>query len=494
MWPRWTPLQAEFIMSKAKYPFMWGGWGAAKSWALCMRVILLSVKSDVFGDFQGNRGMLGRWTAKDLKDTTLKDLMELLPDTFIKSFNKQEMTIKLIGDSEIVLPHFENFKVGGNFCYAAIDQAEEVPQEIVERLQGRVRLAKTIRGRAIPNWARSVFGVGNPNGRSWHYKTWELNRIHAERGEPHDERYHCIPCTTYDNSANLPADYIENLERTLTPKKLRIYVGGSWEAFEGQVYDEYDDQLCVNEKNIIPDSSWKKLVCIDHGFPSAKVATFLAVDSYYDGLIYDEVVMEEAKLEEFISSIKARLLAHEREMADQEHRDPEGIEKIHLWPCDPSMRARASQEDASLTFMKLYMQEALRNDFKMPLYPADNAIEAGNDKVNWLFWNCNPARGDRNLPKLRVNPRCYRHREAFSSYHYNTRTGKPADGQFDHPCDSTRYGVSTVFQSDHFTKHKNAVEETFVDQVMRDMQLMKTPDDLNAWVGENGWITQEVSY
>ena len=493
MWPDWTPKQQEFIMSRAKYPFMWGGWGAAKSWALCMRVILLSVKSDVFGDCQGNRGMLGRWTAKDLKDTTLKDLMELLPDSFIKGFNKQEMTIRLVGGSEIVLPHFENFKVGGNFCYAAIDQAEEVDQDTIERLQGRIRLRKTSKGRILPEWMRSVFGVGNPNGRSWHYRTWEVNRQLGERGhEGYDERYKCIPCTTYDNAQNLPADYIENLERTLTPKKLRIYVGGSWEAFEGQVYDEYDDQLCVSNTNVIPDSSWKKLVSIDHGYPAAKVATFMAIDPFYNGIIYDEVVMEEAKLEEFISAIRAKLVLHEREMAENEHRQPDGLEKVHLWPCDPSMRARSSQDDATLTFMKLYMSEAMRQDFKMPLFPADNAIEAGNDKVNWLFWNNHPDRASRNLPTLRVNPRAVQHRTAFSSYHYNTRTGKPADGQFDHPCDSNRYGVATVFQSDHFARKGAAIEGTFVDQVMKDMQLMKTQADLNAYVNESGWITSVV--
>jgi hypothetical protein len=462
-----------------------------------MRVILMLVKSNVYGDMRGNRGILGRWELKSLRDTTIKDLMELLPQDWIEGYNKQEGTLRLIGGSELVTASFKEFKVGGNYAFVAIDQAEEVPQDTIERLQGRIRMSKTTRGVPIPEYLRTVYGVGNPNGRSWHYKQWELNRLKGLRGDPdYDPRYLSIPCTTYDNEQNLPDDYISNQKQTLTPKKFRIYIGGSWEAFEGQVYDEWDFTTCVNKTNVIPGSSWKKFVGIDHGYPAAKVASFCALSPYNEWLVYDEVYMEDAKTEEFIGAIKSKLILHEREMGEAEGYTPFELERIWLWCCDPSMRRRAGEQTdgshpsaANLTEMKMYTNEAIRQGFVMPLYPAQNEILAGNDKVNWLFWNNQPNRASLNHPKGRINPRCLRHIDTFESYHYDARTGKPADGQDDHCADSHRYATVTAFPGTHVPSVQQVLptrEEDIIESMGWGASGKHQPQ--HTFDHESGWI------
>lgn len=509
-WPTPTPKQEEFITAgahhhqEAKYIEFCGGWGAAKTWALCMRAILQGCNTDVFGNLCGNRIILGRWTAKELKDTTLKDFVQLLPKKWLRGqgrgVNRQDMTLTIPGGTEYVLAHFENFTIGGNYSAVFIDQSEELDEDTFSLLPGRIRMMYTLRGEKIPSWCRCICTTRNPNGHSWQYRRWELNRLRDVRGEGHDPAYYTIPTTTQDNKQNLPEDYIPNLERTLSPKKYRIYVGGSHEAFEGQIYDEWSYENCVNEENVIPASSWYKFVGLDHGYPAAKVASFMAIAPSRDLLLYDEIVMEDAKLSEFIGRVLAKMTQHEREMAENESWQPRGRENINMWIYDRSMNRRTDSagtnlSSPALTLANLYLQEFRRQTngtYTPAFYPADGGpgtLDAGNDKVNWLFWNNDPAR--QHLPKERVNPRCSKHIESFETYHYDRRTERPvqeASGYFVDVCDAHRYGVSFIFRGDFTIQSKEKRQLTLVEEVMDQVKRADGEDDINAFAHDTGWV------
>ena len=177
-WPTPTGKQTDFIHSKAKYVELCGGWGAAKTWALCMRAILQGINSDVFGNLCGNRIIVGRWTAKELKDTTLKDFMQLLPKKWLSGreygLNRQDMAIRIPGGTEYVLAHFENFTIGGNYAAIFIDQSEELDEDTWDMLPGRIRMWQTLRGVEIPEFCRCICTTRNPNGHSWQYKSLGL--------------------------------------------------------------------------------------------------------------------------------------------------------------------------------------------------------------------------------------------------------------------------------------------------------------------------------
>lgn len=495
-WPKPNSVQSALIYARQKYVELCGGWGAAKTWGLCMRAILQGCNTDVFGNMCGNRMILGRWTAKELKDTTLKDFMQLIPKKWLSGreygLNKQDMVVRIPGGTEYVLAHFENFTIGGNYSAIFIDQSEELSEDIFDMLPGRIRMKHTLNGVYIPDYLRCIVTTRNPNGHSWQYKRWELNRLRQERGEAYDPEYYTIPCTTYDNAENLPADYIPNLERTLSPKKFRIFVGGSHEAFEGQIYDEWRYDLCVNEHNEIPASTWPKFVGIDHGYPAAKVASFIAVKPNKDILLYDEVVMEDVPLAYFVERVLAKMWKHQQEMAENEGWEPRGLEDIFMWPHDPSM-GRRTDNDASLTVANLYLQEFRRQTggrFTPAFHKANNSLDAGNDKVNWLFWNNDPSRI--HLPKERVNPRCTKHIESFETYHYDPKTERPKQedsGYYIDVCDAHRYAISTIFQGDFMMLPKEKRQPTIVEEIMRDTQLFEDEHDLNAFAHENGWVS-----
>jgi hypothetical protein len=509
-WPILTQKQELFVQAgithrpDAKYIEFCGGWGAAKTWALCMRAILQGTNTDVFGNLCGNRIILGRWTAKELKDTTLKDFLQLLPNKWLRGngrgVNRQDMTLTIPGGTEYVLAHFENFTIGGNYSAVFIDQSEEVPEDIFDILPGRTRMMQTIHGVNIPDWARCICTTRNPNGHSWQYRRWEMNRLREERGDPYDNRYYSIPTTTHDNAQNLPDSYITDLEKNLSPKKYRIFVGGSHEAFEGQIYDEWEYDRCVNEYDVLPSSTWPKFVGIDHGYPAAKVASFLALTPWKDILCYDEVVMEDAKLSEFVGSVLARMERHQIDYAEAEGWEPRGLEEIHMWIHDPSMNRRtdsagSTNGSAALTVASSYVQEFRRQtsgSYTPAFYPSDGGpgtLDAGNDKVNWLFWNNDPSR--HHLPKERVNPCCEKHTESFETYHYDQRTGRPVQetgGYYVDVCDAHRYPISFIFRGDFTIQPKSKRIRTHVDDVLDQMKNIEDGKDLNAFANESGWV------
>ena len=49
--------------------------------------------------------------------------------------------------------------------------------------------------------------------------------------------------STYENAQNLPADFISTLEATYRGKMRQRYMLGAWVAFEGVIYDEYDEDI-----------------------------------------------------------------------------------------------------------------------------------------------------------------------------------------------------------------------------------------------------------
>ena len=487
-WPNLLQHQYEFCFNLARYPALWGSWGSAKTWALVLRTLVLSTNTTLMGDFSGNVGVLGRQVAKDFRETTLRDLEDLIPPKWITGWNRQEGIMTLIGGSELNFVHFDNFAIGANLGFAAIDQMEEVDEQSFQKLQGRIRRT-TLRGttgpggRARPLRYRSLFGVGNTNGRaSWHFKKWEQNRFNYLEGRKYDPEFWTLPPLTLFDNPYLPRDYVESLRDTLPAKKWRIYALGSWEALEGQILEDYDEEYGVASGQIIPATSWRKYVCIDHGNASGvKYAGFIAIDEDMNSYLYDEVYGDHIQQEEFCKRVKDALYLHEKEMAGNEGRRPQGMEQITLWPCDPSMR-RKTEDNASLSIIQAYAQSASRVGFSMPLYAAyagPGSVDAGNDKLNWLLKNNHPTRVG--LPYLKVNSRCHYFRQSAQSYVYDEKTGKPKEGQSDHPVDAVRYNVNTTYVGDFVPQREPDEDLSFAEKVIRDMEDSNHPQDLDDY-------------
>ena len=200
------PKQSLFNLSGAKYRLYIGAWRAGKSFAGCQEVLKQCII------YPNNCILIGRKDFTDLRDTTMKTFFEVVPEQWIKSYNKTEHHIVLLNDSEI---YFRELKDGvglgslnlGGFY---IDEAEEIEEQIFERLKGRLSL-KTAGCRG---WLTS----NPPNEDHWIYRQFEMS------GDPDYATFHA---STYENRDNLPEGYIADLEK-LPPSWRKKYLEGHY--------------------------------------------------------------------------------------------------------------------------------------------------------------------------------------------------------------------------------------------------------------------------
>ena len=210
MFKEWTlnPKQAEFLKSNKRYKLFSGGFGAGKTLTLELNVLDLLIR------YPGNLGLLGRMTYQDLRDTVQKEMLQMIPKFWIKSYNKSERRLTLFNDSELLFKHLDKVSEQEikslNLGFFAIDQAEQVTEPVYLALKGRLRRKDC-----------SNQGIMSSNPAN----TWLFREF---KQDSKDENL-LIETSTYDNKGNLPEAYIKDLEKY--PDSWRKqFVDGSWDT------------------------------------------------------------------------------------------------------------------------------------------------------------------------------------------------------------------------------------------------------------------------
>lgn len=104
-------------------------------------------------------------------------------------------------------------------------------------------------------------------GHVWVRRKWvkpDVNKPDKEQ-----ERFFYIPATVYDNKY-VPQDYINQLE-ALPEKKRKMLLLGSWDVPEGQVFEEWNDDIHTIQP-FIPDSNATHVLWMDWGFSEQSAA------------------------------------------------------------------------------------------------------------------------------------------------------------------------------------------------------------------------------
>lgn len=249
-----SPQQWEFFTSNKPFPAYGGGWGNGKTLVGCLKSYAIC------SQYPDSRFIIGRQNFTDLRDSTLNDFLELYGDNGpFGKYSAGEMKYVLPNGSEILFRHFSNLQSLTNLNLSGgwIDQAEEVSEDAFLFLRGRMRR------KSVP--LRQLMATFNMEGHNWVWKYW--------KSDP-DPVFHLIEADTYANRKHLPEDYLESLEK-LPDELFNRYVKGSWDQFEGQIYDEFDDNVHVIQPFEIP-SHWLMFEGIDTGVrnPTAYVQCF----------------------------------------------------------------------------------------------------------------------------------------------------------------------------------------------------------------------------
>jgi len=232
-----SPKQYDFFESKAKFPGYGGGWGNGKTLAGILKTYAFC-EQDPDGLF-----VVGRKNFTDLRDSTLRDFLSLYGEEGkFGEYKRGEMKYVLPNGCEILFRHLDNLGSLTNLNLSGfwMDQAEEIPEMAFTFLQGRLRRT-TVK-------YRQGFITFNMEGHNWIWNRWKAKKTK----DP--ENYDLIEATTYENKAHLPKDYIESLEK-LPDGIYNRYVKGSWEVFEGQIYEEFDEKIHVIEPFNLPKNA-----------------------------------------------------------------------------------------------------------------------------------------------------------------------------------------------------------------------------------------------
>ena len=336
-WSR-LPQQIDFLTAPEQYTLFSGGFGCGKTSVLCAKVLALMFF------IPGNLGYLGRMDGKALRASTLQSLLEMLPKEYIDKKNDQQGFMQLIpevGGSRLVYGDFKDLRDFKNIPlgFFAIDQIEEVPEDIFKFLMGRLRRLNPVMTedgkrqywvagecttgtlhhayqddtkcrvctadlppfsvmrlpKQEPPWRLIAyrnygFAAANPEGPShWLFKWFKglPGPQGPSEGKP-DFDGRAIYATLYDglNAGFVGDKYVRDLEIVYTdPMMYDRYIMGKWVEAEGLVYPNWR-----RDQHIYPSdtqqawtglplmNSWDGMYeFIDHGFSAPTAVGWVVV-------------------------------------------------------------------------------------------------------------------------------------------------------------------------------------------------------------------------
>ncbi len=387
---RLLPKQYDFVQSESREVLYSGAYAAGKTRALCYRLVSRA-------QVPGSREGLCRKHLVTLRASTLRTLLEpdgsappvLPPDTY--SHNKSDRTIKIRGGGEIVYFGLDDpQKIGSyNLTGCAIDEAVELSADDWQMLIGRIRLDV-----GMPN---SLYAVCNPGAPSH----WLAERFGLALGHQAKDGCEVIHTKTTDNSF-LPASYVESLT-TLGGVAYRRFVLGEWCASDGLVYDRWDRQAYLAERD---GDTGHYVVGVDVGYRNP--TTLLLVGRDNDDNIHIE--REWYRTQQLEADTIAKCVEWQERFAPE------------VFVVDPSAAG---------------FIEALR-ERGLHVQPANNTVFDGIQSVQGRLQESDGR------PRLTVDPRCENTIREFESYEWIGGAGGLTDKprkENDHAMDALRYAV-----------------------------------------------------
>ena len=292
--PPKLPMQQAFMNDAVRrFVGYGGGFANGKTTGGAVKALGLSTL------FPRNQGMICRWEKNDLLTSTMHEFFRICPPGIYKK-NDQLGTLTFrpsAGGSTILYQGLKDGVIGPNLGWFWIDQAEEVPEACFIDLVGRLRKETPVydpEGRLLGYAPQQGFVTFNPEGSGhWLWKYFHEDSVHKLPDS------HLYMASTYDalKAGFIRQDYIDGILRTYPEAAQKRYLEGSWDAFEGRIYPQFDPSVHRIPK--IPlQPSWRLFESIDHGFvnPTAvgwwiltppcalcKQPTRILIDQHYEG-------------------------------------------------------------------------------------------------------------------------------------------------------------------------------------------------------------------
>jgi phage terminase large subunit len=281
-----SPHQTNFINSDKRYVLNSGGVGSGKTFSIVLRTLLLSAQHP------GLFTLIGAQTYPLLRDTTLREFINIVPPNLIKNYNKTQQHFELRNGSEIIFRSFDdpNKLKSLNLGACAIEEMTDISEEIFKMIRTRMRQK---------NMPGCVYGATNPGTfGNWVYKYFIDNPISNSE---------VIYSISADNFF-LPDEYLQDLGeiKKTNPEYYERMVMGRWGILEGVVYNlPMEQRIPIGS---MPQSSkiHRYIAGLDFGFthPTAMAIIGVRENKYY---LVDEIYRRKLTASGIISLVKEKV-------------------------------------------------------------------------------------------------------------------------------------------------------------------------------------------
>lgn len=358
---------------------------------------------------------------------------------------------------------------------------------------------RTVKGSSLPAIVRSASNPGNI-GHNWVRKRFidpSPEGMKLIEGKSGIKRIY-IPATIDDNPHADP-NYRKSLEALPeAEKQAKLY--GKWDAYEGQVFDEFRDKKYPDEPEnaihvinefTIPDW-WPKIVSMDWGYapPAMTWVGYGAISPTKRVYIYREQAWQKTRIEEWAPYVKEnvdrenprviKLCKSAGQDRGQEHTILEQISTA----LGRSVELTSNQAGSRIAG-KMMLHEYFR--WKPKYIPEQSLVPYNSEHANWLLRNrgikeynsyidsYKPILPETNLPKLLIFENCPLLINAIKSCIYD-KTNPQDVGEFpgDDPYDGIRYLVDAAdrYFNDAQTEFQQIQEREALTQELERTQDM----------------------
>lgn len=280
-----------------------GGVGSGKSFSIVLKTLALVIS------FPGILIMIGAQTYPLLRDTTLREFINVVPQDIIKSYNKSTLHFIFQNGSEVIFRSFDDYtKLKSlNLGACGIEEMVDVSEDIFKMIRTRMRQ---------PGMPGCVYGATNPGTfGNWVYKYFIENPILNSK---------VIYSRSVDNDY-LPAEYLQDLEamRDTNPEYYNRMVEGLWGQLEGLVYSF----PAAARLDAVPDKCSRYIAGLDFGFthPTAMVIVGVIEDTYY---VVDELYRHQMTSTDIIQAVKDKMALYDIDSIYCDYSRPEIIEDM----------------------------------------------------------------------------------------------------------------------------------------------------------------------
>lgn len=424
-----APTISRFSDSRKFIRGLMGPFGSGKSSGCVAEMVTLAHEQAPSKDgVRRTRFAAIRNTYRQLEDTTIRTVLDWLPETYFGRFNKSEHIYYVDGFEGVEFeiwfraldrPEHVSNLLSMEITAAWVNEAREIPATIISALKGRVGRYPAMKDGG-PTWAGIFMDTNPPDDDSWWYRLFEEDR-------PDNVEIFKQPSglsAEAENKNNLVANYYENLCIGASEDFIKVYVKGEY-GFVQQgkpVYPEYNDNVhCSYSAEYNPAlpvvRGW------DFGLTPACVFSQRTPDGRW--ITFDELIGDSIGIDRFSDQVLERSEQYGKEFED--------------W-ADPAGEAR-SQTDEKTCFQIMQGKQIKVKASDQDLTIRVESVKKG---LNTMISG---------KPALMIHPRCkvlrkgYQGRYAFRRMQTSAEryTDEPDKNEYSHPHDANQYVAAKVF-------------------------------------------------